>query len=301
MTHLAFLINGLRVNLSLLLKCPALPSGYLRMREALGNLHRSLRVALAAPLKPARWLFVVGCYNSGTTLLSAMLAEHPEIGSLPDEGQYLTRELICDYEIGVPRMWSKREDLFRWHAGYLGPDVERIRKEWGARINRRTAVVLEKTPANIARMLWLQANFRDAYFVAIIRNGYAVAEGIRRKARIDGGGEIWAINDCARQWRRCVEVLEEDKPAIEHIMELRYEDFVAEPMAHLARIWAFVGVDPTFLPPDRPDWTIHERTARVKDLNRESLDRLSLIDIEAIRREAGEALTRYRYDSSQSG
>ena len=265
------------------------------MRELLGNLHRSLRVALAAPLNPEKWLFVVGCYNSGTTLLSAMLAEHPEISSLPDEGQFLTHELVCDYEVDVPRMWSEREDLFRWRADYVGPDVERIRKEWGARVNRRTRVVLEKTPANIARMPWLQANFREAYFVAITRNGYAVAEGIRRKARIKGRSEFWSLEACARQWRRSVEVLEEDRAQILRLLEVRYENVVAEPQAHLARIWEFVGVDASFRLPDRPDWKSHERSGRVEDLNGASLARLSAEDLEIIQREAGEALARLGY------
>ena len=267
------------------------------MRELLGNLHRSALVALAQPLNPEKWLFVVGCYNSGTTLLSAMLAEHPEIGSLPDEGQYLTRELVCDYEVGVPRMWLEREDLFRWREDHIGPNIGRIRKEWGARINRRTRVVLEKTPANIARMLWLQANFPEACFVVITRNGYAVAEGIRRKARINGRDETWTIEACARQWRRCVEVVDEDRPRIQRLLEVRYEEFVAQPHAQLMRIWDFAGVDPSFQLPDRADWTVHERSGRIEDLNSESVRRLSPDDLSAIRLEAGGALARYGYQA----
>lgn len=41
-------------------------------------------------LKPQKWIFIVGCYNSGTTLLEKILSLHPMIGSLRDEGVMLT-------------------------------------------------------------------------------------------------------------------------------------------------------------------------------------------------------------------
>ena len=48
--------------------------------------HRELRITLARPANPEKWLFVVGCYNSGTTLIADALADHPQIAALPDEG-----------------------------------------------------------------------------------------------------------------------------------------------------------------------------------------------------------------------
>ena len=32
--------------------------------------------------EPERWLFVVGCYNSGTTLLLNLLAQHPSVSHM---------------------------------------------------------------------------------------------------------------------------------------------------------------------------------------------------------------------------
>jgi hypothetical protein len=270
------------------------------LRDLVGSVHREAKVALARPLRPSRWLFVVGCYNSGTTLLAELLSQHPEIGSLPKEGQYLTDQLVCDYEIGIPRMWCQHEASFRWHAGHSGPSIERIRKEWGARVNRRTDVILEKTPANIARMPWLQQHFRTAYFVAVVRNGYAVAEGIRRKAFVNGQPNYWPVELCARQWRRCAEVLDEDAGLLKHLTVLRYEDFVADPAEHLAAIWRFVGVNPEFRIRQDSAWRIHERQEAIRDLNAESIGRLSSADLDAIETEAGNMLARWRYSRPKS-
>ena len=38
----------------------------------------------------AYWLFILGVNNSGTTILSKILETHPEIRTLPKEGQHLT-------------------------------------------------------------------------------------------------------------------------------------------------------------------------------------------------------------------
>ena len=207
--------------------------------------HRELRVTLTRPANPDRWLFLVGCYNSGTTLIADVLGEHPQIAALPDEGQYLTDQLLLDYKIGLPRMWVGREDLFRMDETSTGPDVQRMRKEWAMRLPRTAPVVLEKTPANMARTRWLQANFPNAHFVGILRNPYAVIDGIRRKAEPQHIEAGWPIEMCARQWARSNEVLAEDATHLDRFMWLRYEDFVNSTAESIARVLEFVGLPQT--------------------------------------------------------
>ncbi len=40
---------------------------------------RRLLAPFGRELAPERWIFVLGCYNSGTSLLAAMLASHPAL------------------------------------------------------------------------------------------------------------------------------------------------------------------------------------------------------------------------------
>ena len=169
------------------------------IREAAGKLHREFKIALTSKPRDKTWVFVVGCYNSGTTLLSELLGHHPDISALPDEGQFLTDQLPQDYMLGLPRMWVNREDLFRLDENGTGPDPVRLEKEWAMRLDCTKRVLLEKSPPNTARTRWLQANFSNAHFIGITRNPYAVAEGISRKAEphhlIDG----WPIEMSAYQ------------------------------------------------------------------------------------------------------
>lgn len=257
--------------------------------------HRELRVTLTRPASPDRWLFLVGCYNSGTTLIADVLGEHPQVAALPDEGQYLTDQLLLDYKVGLPRMWVGREDLFRMDETSTGPDVHRMRKEWAIRLHRAAPVVLEKTPANMARTRWLQANFPNAHFVGILRNPYAVIDGIRRKAEpqhLDAG---WPIEMCAHQWARSNEVLAEDATQLDHFMWLRYEDFVNSTAESIARVLEFVKLPQTMQIEQGQAWNVHERREPIRDMNAESIAGLAPSDIRAINSLIGPQIEAFGY------
>ena len=266
------------------------------LRDVLGSVHREVRLSLTPLVRPERWAFIVGCYNSGTELLVRLLETHPGIAALPEEGQFLTDQLPADYELGLPRMWALREDLFRLTEEDGGPDVVRLKREWLMRLDRSRTTFLEKSPPNAARTRWLQHHFENAHFIAIVRNGYAVAEGIRRKAEpfhLKGG---WPIELCARQWSRSYEVLLEDAPHLRHLLWIRYEDLTAEPEAELRRILAFLGLPaaPT-VARDRA-LVVHEKNEPIRDMNDESLRRLSAAERRTITAEAEPMLRRFGYD-----
>jgi hypothetical protein len=263
------------------------------LRNCLGVVHRELRITLTPLVRPDKWVFLVGCYNSGTELLMRLLGTHPRISSLPQEGQFLTDQFPADYELGLPRMWVLREDLFRLTENDPGPDVVRLQREWIARLDRSKPVFLEKSPPNAARTRWLQCHFENAHFVAIVRNGYAVAEGIRRKAEprhLQGG---WPLDLCARQWNRSNVILLEDSKYLERVMWLRYEDFVRDPAGEVDRVLRFLGLHAASAEMDlERSWAVHEKNDPIRDMNRESISRLSPEEIQIVTHEA-EPMLRY--------
>jgi hypothetical protein len=265
------------------------------LRENLGNIYREVKVALTPVPTPDKWLFLVGCYNSGTTLLAQLLSRHPSISGLATEGHFITDQFVKDYEVGLPRMWAGREELFRLTEADEGPDAVRIKKEWGMRLDRSKPVLLEKSPPNTIRVRWLQKHFAPAYFVAIVRNGYAVAEGITRKADPRHLRDSWPIEQSAWQWRRSNEVLEEDAPHLRHLLWVRYEELAADPLPVLNRIAEFVGLPPFAGFDADASFSVHERKDSVRDLNVESIRRLSPAQITRVNEVAGDMLTRYGY------
>lgn len=265
--------------------------------DGLRALHRELRVSSTPVVQPEKWAFVVGCYNSGTELLATLLGTHPAITALPTEGQFLTDQFKRDYELGLPRMWVQREDLFRLTEANVGPDAKRLKREWIMRLDRSKPIFLEKSPPNAARTRWLQAHFERSHFIAIVRNGYAVAEGIRRKAEPHHLPGPWPIKACAHQWARSNEVLLEDADHLENVLWVRYEDLAEHTTEELARIVEFLGLakDEGEIDIEGP-WAIHEREEPIRNMNQASIERLDAQDRRIITTEAGAMLDRLGYE-----
>ncbi len=107
--------------------------------------------------RPEKWVFIVGCYNSGTTLLHDLLATQPVVGS----------------EFGLRRLWALKPELFYLDEdGGRETDVARLKRQWGGLFNDPTRpVLLEKAAPDVARTRWLQRHFEPAWFIGIVRDG----------------------------------------------------------------------------------------------------------------------------------
>ncbi len=155
-------------------------------------------------LRPKKWIFVVGCYNSRTTLLDAMLQSHPNVSGLFREGVFLSDSLPFPEQYGWSRMWYKCADKIRMPLSEESGEkfAIRIRCQWAWCIKKSRDCVVERSISNAARIPFFHRFFDNAYFIYIVRNGYAVSEGIRRK----GKPERWVIKIFQKVIRlRCVQ------------------------------------------------------------------------------------------------
>jgi hypothetical protein len=258
-----------------------------------------------SPLAPSRWVFIIGCYNSGTSLLRKILAQHTAIDIIPDEGVLFTDALPAPEPLGWTRMWMQCVDAMRLEPG---PDqqarVRRIQRDW--RLVAGTApVVLEKTISNAARVAFLATYFQPAYFLYLVRDGYAVAEGIRRKARpAEWGNDAYAggypIEMCARQWVETHRYVQQDRPAATHFLQLHYEDLAENPVPVLNRICSFLDLAP--LPDDqiRGSWSVHGVDSPIRNMNPDSHARLSPEDVDRIEQAAASLLRDLGYERPPS-
>jgi hypothetical protein len=273
------------------------PKGVLKRR-----LLRRLLTPFGRELCPQRWIFVVGCYNSGTTLLRDLLGRHPQITCLPSEGVRLADGLPRPEDVGWHRMWSQCVDVVRLdpRAADAEARAARIRRQWSLAVPGAATNVLEKSIANAARLPFLEAHFRPAWFVHLVRDGYAVSEGIRRKSEPrrfghDEFGDRYPIGLCARQWRASLETAAADREQLQRFLEIRYEKLSAEPAATLAGITEFLELPPL---PDtewRGQFDVHGVRSGIRDMNADSHLRLTAADLDEVEEEAGETLAHYGY------
>lgn len=253
-----------------------------------------------SPINPEKWVFIIGCYNSGTTLLESLIATHPTVSAL-DEGVFKTDELVTPEELGWTRMWCQVVDQIRLEAGDKSVNVDELKRDWALFFDPRKPVFLEKSIANSARMTWLQQNFEDPYFIFIVRNGYAVAEGIRRKAPQgrqkppDRFGRTYPIELCAKQWVVNNQIVESDSKKITNFTRICYEKLCENPKDVVKEIWDFLGLRGEVDWPGGKKWRIQEKYSIIKNMNTRSFENLSPDDIEKIEMVAGEMLNFYGY------
>lgn len=240
--------------------------------------------------KPQKWVFIVGTTNSGTTLMHHLLALHPSIGSMKNEGQFYTDQLAIPKKKGEARLWTKNKALF--YLNEITPttiNVKRIKKQWALYYNDpNRPILMDKTPVNSLRVRWLQKEFSNAYFIGMYRNGYAVSEGIARKTGC-------SIAEAAEHWFLNNQIMVEDFELLNNKMILKYEDLVEDPYKIAQGIFDFLNIDPLSKEQILRKYFIHGIESEVLNMNNEAIDRLTQADIETINEKAGIMLKYFNY------
>jgi hypothetical protein len=134
-----------------------------------------------------------------------------------------------------------------------------LRKAFDAiRTGARARLLLSKRTSNNRRIPALEATFPAARYVHVIRDGRDVADSLlrvewwsrhrvwwdgRTAEQMERGGEDSLII-AARNWVHEMNELAWGLGRVdpERILELRYEDLLADPVRHLRRIFSFAGL-----------------------------------------------------------
>lgn len=253
-------------------------------------------------IEPEKWVFIVGCYDSGTSLLKKIISSHSQISTFHGEGAFFTDELITPEELGWPRMWCQVGEKVRLTEKDNHINAEKVKKDWSLLFNKEKKIFLEKSIVNSARILWLNKNFKNSYFIFIVRNGYAVSEGIRRRAKTtkwkikyspyENG---YPIELCAKQWFINNKIIENDAKSIKRFKKVFYEDICEKPNEIISDIYKFLGLKNKITWTTGTKWKIHDYNMEIKNLNAKSIERLTVNDISNIEKVASSMLDYYGY------
>ncbi len=194
-----------------------------------------------------RLVFVAGLHRSGTSLVHRCLAAHPDVsgfadtGVPEDEGQHLQTVYPPAHRYGGAGLFGFAPDAHLTEDSPLvtAENRERLLREWGRYWRPEAAVKVEKSPPNLVRARFLQALFPEATFVAVLRHPVAVAGATRKGRR-----RRLTYETLVRHWVTCHAILAADAPRLRRLHVVRYERFVADPDAELARIFAAIGLPP---------------------------------------------------------
>ena len=210
---------------------------------------------------------------------------------LPAEGQHLTTAFPRPDLLGVGRLWSSRLEEFRWNEEHDAAPALQAKRDWAPLYSNEQGILLEKSPPNTVRSRWLQRNFYPSRFLAIVRNPYAVCEGIRRRKE-------YQIDKAALHWKTANECLLSDLEHIERKLLIRYEALTDDPPHSFAQIADFLNLDTPFDIDAFMGVQAHSlqgTTAGLQNLNEHSIQNLSRPDIDEINAICGDLMRKLGY------
>jgi hypothetical protein len=186
-----------------------------------------------------------------------------------------------------------RQEEFRWTEASDRVPAYRCMYDWMPYLEGQQGhVLLEKSPPNTIRARWLQANFKPARFVAMVRSPYAVAEGVKRRTGA-------SLEDAARHWTEANRMFLDDVASLEHVVRIRYEDFCETPEQYLAELTEFLGLTRPFAADATQELRVHnidDAVGGVRNFNQKSLDRLSMDELRTIEDIAEPVMTALGYE-----
>ena len=204
-------------------------------------------------------------------------------------------------EYGWTRMWWKCRRQMEMDSDYSDHGAGRLRSQWSWLLDKpQVDCVLEKSIANVVHASFLATQFNRPKFIHLVRNGYAVSEGIRRKAKPGKWNneqfkERYPIGLCASQWVETLDAVAELAKDDVEVLEVRYEELTSDPDAVISEIFSFLELPALGEAVADRQWLVHGELGNVRNRNQESLERLSDDDICEIEKVGKDWLDRLGY------
>lgn len=217
-----------------------------------GLARKILHAIYATDSTPKKWVFVTGCYNSGTTLLARILEADPRVNTLPGEGVRYTTELTRPEDIGWTRMWCRCINYVTMSEAAQPQKAKLLRRDWSLFYTKSGAINMEKSIVTVPRMPWFSANFDNAYFVGIVRCPFAVSKGIQRRAKpvnATGAPDLteYTMEMAAEQWTVANETLATHASKLSNVAMVTYEDLIDSPVETIQSVYRAIGETPPSL------------------------------------------------------
>jgi hypothetical protein len=253
--------------------------------------------------------FIVGVNRSGTTLLRLMLDAHPSL-AIPPETHFLpemirlsrretTRRRLVRTATTHPRWgdFGLDADEFRHRVKHLRPltSTGAIRAFYDLYAEQQGKPLWgDKTPRYMRAMPRIERALPEARFIHLIRDGRDVALSQAERSLDE---EAPSIAEVAERWQRRIRSAREQAVELNHYLEVRYEDLVADPETTLRRICEEIE-----LPFDPAMLDYHRRAAgRLSEMDRDLGDGNSGPVRSGTERLAGHAMTTEPPTTDRSG
>lgn len=186
-------------------------------------------------------IFIVGMHRSGTTLLERMLAGHPDVG---DAGE--TRAFDAQMELAIDRSLPNGLDAMAVKA-LAGADFDGIARAYARHapwLSRGKPFFTEKLPMNFWNVGMIARAMPQARFIHLVRDPMDTCFSNLRTLFAGVATYSYVQEELAsffRAYRAMMAHWSEVLP--DRVLDVRYDDLVAEPETTLQRVLEHCGLD----------------------------------------------------------
>lgn len=275
--------------------------------EVLGKLcqsnigRRFVQLTMAPGCTPKKNIFIVGCYNSGTTLTQRILSSGSNISTPPFEGITMTSAL-SDLEFGGwPRMMYQNKDKWDEASSAIIHSAKGLKNDWHFWVRNRNQIFLEKSIANSIYIEKLNTIFENSKFIVIRRNGYCVNEGILRRTSefLNNNPDkllSYTEENLAQQWVEINNRIDSSLKNNNSNIEIKYEEICARPLETITKLFEFIEIPtPSLIDRGRGSISVNNRVFNVSNRNDQSLENLTLEQKDRMWARFSDQMAKYGY------
>jgi hypothetical protein len=263
----------------------------------------------AFPDRPRRPIFVVGYNNSGKSLIVTFLTRTPHVKLFPGEGNdtlwFRGAYPWVQLQTPTPPLWFSPERFLDYALRSRSTDLVTARHRLGLyeALRARSQRVVNDSGMLAALAPMLLERFPDAQIIHVVRDGRVVSalSAWKTMGLIDRYRERYKSSGCptdlpgvllaqARYWTWTLDRVGECKEmAPGQVLEVRYEDWCAQPQAFLRRICGFLELP--------EDVDLADSVEDIADQNPQVLSRIPHDQLRSITAVQTVHLERYGYET----
>ncbi|KST64262.1 sulfotransferase family protein [Mastigocoleus testarum] len=205
-------------------------------------------------------IFLIGCPRSGTTLLQSFLAAHSQVASFP-ESKFFQRLIYpgsMRTRLGIASKRAKSNlkqflhDIDREEMQNIFPAYTLFIRQYTRSFVRLLDTLtiqegkncwLEKTPAHIQRIEYIEKLVPDSKFIHIIRHGQDVVASLydvsHKYPEIWHGA--WNMDKCVQRWINDLQISSQYSHKRNHLL-ISYDSLIENPQTILEKICNFIDI-----------------------------------------------------------
>ena len=187
-------------------------------------------------------IFIIGMPRSGTTLIEQILASHPQVfgaGELPNFGNPstglgATENFVSPSPDVMPNMWG---DYLRTLGESYVSEITRLAPA--------ATRIVNKMPSNFLLAGLIHLALPNARFIHAVRDPVATCVSCFSRLFVDGQHYTYDLPELGRYYRHYQALMEDWRRILPpgHILDVRYEDVVADLEGQARRMFAHCGVE----------------------------------------------------------